>query len=95
MSQAELSQRALEMKGADKASTLADPGIVRVLPVRVLPDGRMTRADAARYLGVQPQTLRNWACQGKGPRVTKVGGRCFYFKTDLDAFIASDAPPES
>ena len=41
--------------------------------VRLLPDGRMTRADAARYLGLQPKTLSMWRLQGKGPRVTRVG----------------------
>jgi hypothetical protein len=55
--------------------------------VRVLPDGRMTRDDAARYLGHQPKTLAMWHLQGKGPRSVKVGGRVFYFREDLDRFI--------
>jgi hypothetical protein len=55
--------------------------------VRILPDGRMARGDAARYLGHQPKTLAMWALQGKGPRCLKVGGRVFYFKDDLDLFI--------
>ena len=55
--------------------------------VRILPDGRMARGDAALYLGHQPKTLAMWALQGKGPRFVKVGGRVFYFKDDLDAFI--------
>jgi hypothetical protein len=29
--------------------------------VRVLPDGRMSRDDAARYLGHAPKTLQMWA----------------------------------
>lgn len=56
--------------------------------VRVLPDGRMTRKDAARYLGHQDKTLAMWQLQGKGPRSVLVGGRRFYFKAELDAFIA-------
>jgi hypothetical protein len=55
--------------------------------VRMLPDGRMDRANAARYLGRQPKTLAMWALQGKGPRPVKVGGRIFYFREELDAFV--------
>ena len=60
---------------------------VDVVRVRVLPDGRMTRNDAAKYLGHQPKTLAMWQLQRKGPRSVLVGGRRFYFKEDLDAFI--------
>jgi hypothetical protein len=63
----------------------ADP--VDLVRVRVLPDGRMTRSDAAKYLGHQPKTLAMWQLQRKGPRSVLVGGRRFYFKEDLDAFI--------
>ena len=60
---------------------------VELVKVRVLPDGRMTRADAARYLGHATKTLAMWALDGKGPPSVKVGGRCFYYKEKLDAFI--------
>ena len=59
--------------------------------VRVLPDGRMTREDAAIYLGRKPKTLAMWQLQGRGPRSVLVGGRRFYFKADLDAFIRGEA----
>ena len=70
----------------------ADAGAIAVLQtvevkVRILPDGRMTRRDAARYLGNAEKTLAMWELQGKGPPSLKVGGRRFYFKDDLDAFI--------
>ena len=55
--------------------------------IRILPDGRMTRRDAARYLGNAEKTLAMWELQGKGPPSVKVGGRRFYFKDDLDAFV--------
>ena len=58
--------------------------------VRVLPDGRMSREDAARYLGNQPKTLAMWQMQGKGPRPVKVGGRVFYYRADLDEFIRGE-----
>ena len=57
----------------------------------VLPDGRMDRKEAAKYLGVKPQTLALWLAQKKGPRHVRVGGRIFYFKHDLDAFIQEGA----
>ena len=60
--------------------------------VRVLPDGRITRGDAARYLGLKERTLARWAMQGKGPPVLRVGGRCFYRRADLDRFINEPSP---
>jgi hypothetical protein len=55
--------------------------------VRVLPDGRMTRKEAASYLGYKYATLTMWQLQGKGPASVRVGGRRFYFKSELDRFI--------
>ncbi len=69
--------------------TLEETLIERV-KVRVLPDGRMTRRDAAAYLGVAEKTMAMWALQGKGPRSVRVGGRRFYFKDVLDAFIQGE-----
>jgi hypothetical protein len=62
--------------------------------VRVLPDGRMTAKDAAAYLGVEAQTAAEWRWRGVGPRWIKMagkgkGGRIFYFKRDLDAYLAA------
>lgn len=62
-------------------------GALDAVWVRILPDGRMDRQNAALYLGVKPKTLAEWASRGEGPRMAKVGGRRFYFKTDLDAFV--------
>jgi len=63
-----------------------DSGIEQV-KVRVLPDGRMTSDNAARYLGRAPKTLAMWRLQGLGPRWVKVGSRIFYFRNDLDALV--------
>jgi hypothetical protein len=65
---------------------------VEAVRVRMLPDGRMTREDAARYLGHASKTLAMWQLAGKGPRSVLVGGRRFYFKADLDAFIRGNTP---
>ena len=47
----------------------------------------MSRKDTAKYLGRAEKTLAMWTLEGKGPRSILVGGRRFYFKSDLDAFI--------
>jgi len=60
--------------------------------VRVLPDGRMDRSNAARYVGNSPQTLANWAVRGFGPRFVKVGKRCYYQQVELDRFIQGAWP---
>ncbi len=70
--------------------TLAEPAIEQVR-VRILPDGRMTRKDAAKYLGRAEKTLAMWEMEGKGPRSVLVGGRRFYFKDVLDAFIRGES----
>jgi hypothetical protein len=65
-------------------------GSIAVLQVEVLPDGRMDRGNAAKYLGRRPQTLRIWAMQGKGPKPHNVGGRAFYYLHELDAYVAAE-----
>ena len=56
--------------------------------VRVTPDGRLNRQDAAVYLGVSAKTLGNWMPKGYGPPSLRVGGRRFYWLADLQAFVA-------
>ena len=55
--------------------------------VLILPDGRMDRRNAAAYLGNAPKTLAQYASKGTGPKFVK-RGRVWYFKKDLDAWIA-------
>lgn len=51
---------------------------------------RLTRAQAAAYLGVQPKTLAVWASTGRHALpMIKVGRKVFYELKDLEAFIAS------
>ena len=62
----------------------------------IFPDGRMDRKNAASYLGCAPKTLADWATKGTGPEYRLVGGRVFYFKAALDAWIgAQSASPSS
>ncbi len=64
---------------------------VEQVRVRVLPDGRLARKDAAKYLGRAEKTLAMWEMEGKGPPSVLVGGRRFYFKDALDAFVRGEA----
>lgn len=51
---------------------------------------RLTRAEAAAYLGVNTQTLANWAHTGKVEIPHhKVGRKVIYMKADLDGYLAS------
>ncbi|HEY1606557.1 MAG TPA: helix-turn-helix domain-containing protein [Allosphingosinicella sp.] len=59
--------------------------------VRVLPDGRVSREDAARYLGKKSKTLAEYARLGVGPVPRKTGGRVFYRLADLEAYVATGA----
>jgi hypothetical protein len=80
-----------KMERGANASPEATVASLEAVRCRVLPDGRMTREDSARYLGLKEKTLAMWALQRKGPQFVRVGGRVFYFKTDLDAFIRGEA----
>lgn len=52
---------------------------------------RLTRAEAAAYLGVNAQTLANWACTGKVEIPHhKVGRKVIYMKADLDSYLAAN-----
>ena len=44
---------------------------------------------AADYLGIAPQTLRNWRHLKKGPSYVKLGRRVLYRLEDLKAFMES------
>ena len=69
--------------------TLAEP-VIEQVRVRVLPDGRLARKDAAKYIGHAEKTLAMWQTVGKGPPSVLVAGRRFYFKDALDAFIRGE-----
>ncbi|WP_378743214.1 helix-turn-helix domain-containing protein [Nocardia brasiliensis] len=47
----------------------------------------LTRAEVAARLKVAPQTLANWAWEGRGPRFAKPeGGHCRYRLADVIAW---------
>ncbi len=59
--------------------------------VRILPNGNMDSNNAAKYVDRAPKTLAMWRMQGIGPEWTKNGGRVFYNKEALDAFMRGKA----
>jgi hypothetical protein len=58
--------------------------------VAILPDGRMDRKNAAKYLGLAVKTLAMHASRGTGPTFIN-RGRVFYFRQDLDDWL-KEAP---
>lgn len=53
--------------------------------------GRITRKEAAIYLGLAVSTLADWHRKGLGPESVKVGGRRFYRISALNTFIDKGA----
>lgn len=52
--------------------------------------GKLTRAEAAAYLGINAQTLANWAHTGKVKiPYHKIGSKVIYMKSDLDNYLES------
>ncbi|WP_419816138.1 DNA-binding protein [Glacieibacterium sp.] len=58
--------------------------------VRVLPDDRVDRLNAALALNRSPKTLAEWRRLGIGPRAFNVGGRVFYRWSEVQAFGAGE-----
>lgn len=49
----------------------------------------LTTKQAAAYLRLMPSTLENWRSAGDGPVFHKLGGRIYYTRTDLQAWVES------
>lgn len=51
----------------------------------------MGTVEAAHALGLSPQTLRQWACEGRGPiRPTKFLGRLLWPRADVERLACAD-----
>lgn len=51
----------------------------------------LTRKQAAEYLGLNPQTLADWACTGRvALPYVRIGRAARYRATDLQAFVESN-----
>jgi hypothetical protein len=54
-----------------------------------VPPHYMRRSEAARFLGLAPGTLANWASAGKGPAFHRVGRIPLYSITELRRYVES------
>lgn len=59
--------------------------------IQVLPDGRLSRSNAAKLLDRKPKTLAEWSSKGIGPRPIKSGGRIFYDYKECLSFARGGA----
>lgn len=49
----------------------------------------LTTNEAADFLGLKPQTLRCWACYGKGPiSPVRIGNRLRWRLSDLEKLVS-------
>lgn len=62
---------------------------MQFVEIRTFPDGRMDRPNAALYTGFAVKTLAMHASNGTGPKFQKIGGRVFYRRDELDAWLCS------
>lgn len=62
---------------------------IETTSIKMLPDGRMTLSEAAKYIGIEPPTLRALKNKGKGPAYIKIG-KVYYFKDDIDSWLLKD-----
>ncbi len=76
----------------EAATAKIEESAIERVKVRVLPDGRMTRRDAAEYLGISVKTVAMWDLENPAKLGSvKVGGRRFYYKPRLDQVIRGEA----
>lgn len=50
--------------------------------------------EAARFLGLHPDTLRAWRGQRRGPAFSKIGNRYRYSEDSLRAFVEAGKEAE-
>ncbi|MFN7025644.1 MAG: helix-turn-helix domain-containing protein [Pseudorhizobium sp.] len=60
--------------------------------IQITPDGRLTRTEAAKFLGFSPKTLAEWHRLGYGPPSFLVGGRRFYRLAELESYASGATP---
>ena len=78
---------AREITMETNAVAVADVAADQVI-VKILPDGRVSAKDAARFTGLAAQTLANMRAQGDTSlRWSRVRNRVFYHIDDLKKFV--------
>lgn len=49
--------------------------------------GTLTSLEAAKFLGVHVQTVKNWRAKGTGPEYMRIGRIIAYHEEDLRAWV--------
>jgi predicted DNA-binding transcriptional regulator AlpA len=62
---------------------------LQVEAVHSFPDGRMDTQNASKYVGLSNKSMAQMRCEGTGPNFIKLGGKVFYYRSDLDTWINS------
>ncbi len=65
---------------------------IEQIKIRVLPDGRVSRFDAAKLFDRSPKTMAEWKAKGWGPKPIKVGGRVFHDYAECLAMVRGEKP---
>jgi predicted site-specific integrase-resolvase len=65
-------------------SALTAPGFLMPSKKRLL-----SAKDIAAEFGIAKRTLEHWRAEGTGPAYTMVGGRIFYERAKMEAYIAA------
>jgi len=50
----------------------------------------LTNDEAAALLRLAPRTLENWRGKRQGPRPTRLGGRSYYRREAIEAWLAAE-----
>jgi hypothetical protein len=67
--------------------TACKPG-VSGSPTSIDPADLIQSSEAAKLLGVKPQTLATWRCERRGPPYVKIGRNCLYVRPGIHRWIA-------
>ena len=55
--------------------------------INILPDGRMSVKDAARYIDCSEASLRGYMMMGIAPAYSKVVNKTYFYKDDVDMWL--------
>ncbi|MGE0700898.1 MAG: helix-turn-helix domain-containing protein [Hyphomicrobiaceae bacterium] len=75
------------MSGVTLVDTAGLKMIAAIRNAEIRPLRRLTSDEAARELGLRPQTLRTWRWRRQGPPWLKVGGKVFYDEREVHAWL--------
>ncbi len=77
---------------ATPARKIAPVSLTKYPPLNEVTRDLLTTDETAFYLGLKPQTLRKWHCEGKGViRPTYIGSKPMYKKAAVQELIAGGA----